>query len=98
MTALVPLMESIKKVIRNSSNVYHNMVTLIQLGIKITLVIYIYILLTWMSQHLINNGFAPEWVMVEKEVRQQREGVRQRLRQARQKLGPLPLTPEEEVL
>lgn len=52
---------------------------------------------TCFTQHLINNGFAPEWVMVEKEVRQQRESVRQRLRQARQRLGTLPLTPEEEV-
>ncbi|KAK3887186.1 hypothetical protein Pcinc_008668 [Petrolisthes cinctipes] len=50
------------------------------------------------NEHLINNGFAPEWVMVDKEVRQKREAVRQRLRQARQRLGPLPLTPDDQTL
>ena len=46
---------------------------------------------------LINNGYAPEWVLLEKEVRDAREDLRNSLKTAREQLGPIPLTVEEEV-
>ncbi|KAK8741577.1 hypothetical protein OTU49_002280 [Cherax quadricarinatus] len=51
-----------------------------------------------LNQVLINNGYAPEWVMLEKELREDRTYLRKMLRKEREKLGPLPLTPQEEVL
>ncbi|KAG0710899.1 DnaJ subfamily C member 28 [Chionoecetes opilio] len=49
-----------------------------------------------MNEVLINNGYAPEWVLLEKEIREAREDLRQSLKTARERLGLLPLTPEEE--
>ena len=46
---------------------------------------------------LINNGYAPEWVLLEKEIRDAREDLRNSLKIVREQMGPLPLTKEEEV-
>nr|XP_045596694.1 dnaJ homolog subfamily C member 28-like [Procambarus clarkii]XP_045596695.1 dnaJ homolog subfamily C member 28-like [Procambarus clarkii]XP_045596696.1 dnaJ homolog subfamily C member 28-like [Procambarus clarkii]XP_045596697.1 dnaJ homolog subfamily C member 28-like [Procambarus clarkii]XP_045596698.1 dnaJ homolog subfamily C member 28-like [Procambarus clarkii]XP_045596699.1 dnaJ homolog subfamily C member 28-like [Procambarus clarkii]XP_045596700.1 dnaJ homolog subfamily C member 28-lik len=51
-----------------------------------------------LNQVLINNGYAPEWVMLEKEIREDRMYLRKMLRKKRERLGALPLTPQEEVL
>ncbi|XP_068228505.1 dnaJ homolog subfamily C member 28 isoform X2 [Palaemon carinicauda] len=50
-----------------------------------------------LNEVLINNGFAPEWVMLEKEIRDDRTRIRQALLKERGKLGRLPLTDEDEV-
>lgn len=48
------------------------------------------------NEVLINNGYAPEWVLLDKEIRGAREDLRNSLRTSRGRLGPVPLTPEEE--
>ncbi|XP_063865913.1 dnaJ homolog subfamily C member 28-like [Scylla paramamosain] len=48
------------------------------------------------NEVLINNGYAPEWVLLEKEIREAREDLRNSLKIVREQLGPLPLTKEEE--
>lgn len=48
-------------------------------------------------QVLINNGYAPEWVMLEKEIRQDRTRIREALLRERRRIGQLPLSPEDEV-
>lgn len=50
-----------------------------------------------LNEVLINNGYAPEWIMLEKEIRDDRTRIRQLLLKERGKLGPLPLTAEEEL-
>lgn len=51
-----------------------------------------------LNQVLINNGYAPEWVMLEKEIREDRMHLRKLLWKERERLGSLPLTPQDEVL
>ncbi|XP_042221849.1 dnaJ homolog subfamily C member 28-like [Homarus americanus] len=51
-----------------------------------------------LNQVLINNGYAPEWVMLEKDIREDRTRLKMLLRKEREKLGPLPITPEEEIM
>lgn len=46
---------------------------------------------------LINNGYAPEWVMLEKEIRQDRTRIREALLRDRRRIGQLPLSAEDEV-
>lgn len=48
------------------------------------------------NEVLINNGYAPEWVLLEKEIREGREDLRNSLKTVREQMGPLPLTEEEE--
>lgn len=48
-------------------------------------------------QVLINNGYAPEWVMLEKEIRQDRTRIREALLRERKRIGQLPLSAEDEV-
>lgn len=48
------------------------------------------------NEVLINNGYAPEWVLLEKEIREAREDLRNSLKSVRKQLGPIPLTTEEE--
>ncbi|XP_064114911.1 dnaJ homolog subfamily C member 28-like [Macrobrachium nipponense] len=50
-----------------------------------------------LNEVLINNGYAPEWIMLEKEIRDDRTRIRQALLKERGKLGPLPLTAEDEM-
>ncbi|XP_013785858.1 dnaJ homolog subfamily C member 28-like [Limulus polyphemus] len=49
-----------------------------------------------LNQILINNGFTPEWIVLEKEVREDREKLFQQMAVQRASLGPLPLSEEEE--
>ncbi|KAK7080439.1 subfamily C member [Halocaridina rubra] len=51
-----------------------------------------------LNEVLINNGYAPEWIMLEKEIRDDRTRIRQALLRERGKLGALPLCPEDEIL
>ncbi|XP_064461056.1 dnaJ homolog subfamily C member 28-like [Ornithodoros turicata] len=48
-----------------------------------------------LNQVLINNGFVPEWVMLEKEINEEKQEVRNTLSIERAKLGPLPLDSDE---
>jgi len=43
------------------------------------------------NQILVETGFAPEWVQLQKDIRGGRESIRKALRSSRQKLGPAPL-------
>lgn len=47
------------------------------------------------NQILVETGFAPEWVTLQKEIRDQVECVRKELRDARQKLGPAPVAKQD---
>merc|ERR1711962_1649368 len=45
-----------------------------------------------MNQILVETGFAPEWVELQKEIRLQSEALRKELSKCRQSLGPAPLS------
>merc|ERR1712212_1432059 len=45
-----------------------------------------------MNQILVETGFAPEWVELQKEIRIQTEALRKELGKCRQSLGPAPLS------
>lgn len=45
-----------------------------------------------MNQVLIDNGFTPMWITLQKEIREDTEELRRRLLKLRESLGPLPLT------
>lgn len=49
-----------------------------------------------LNEVLINNGYAPEWVMLEKEIRQDRTRIREALLRERKRIGQLPLSAEDE--
>ncbi|XP_042879067.1 dnaJ homolog subfamily C member 28-like [Penaeus japonicus] len=49
-----------------------------------------------LNEVLINNGYAPEWVMLEKEIRLDRNKIREALLRERRRIGRLPLSPEDE--
>jgi len=49
-----------------------------------------------LNQVLIDNGFAPEWIMLEKEIREEIVRIRKQLSLHRHKYDPV-LTPEEEM-
>ncbi|KAM7311698.1 dnaJ homolog subfamily C member 28 isoform X1 [Ixodes scapularis] len=51
-----------------------------------------------LNQVLIANGYVPEWVMLEREIREEKEKVRTKLRDHRAQLGCLPLSGEEKQL
>lgn len=44
---------------------------------------------------LIENGFTPEWITLQKEIRQDIEALRQNLRVEREHFSPNPLNPQE---
>jgi len=44
-----------------------------------------------MNQILVETGFAPEWVQLQKEIREMVEKVRNELKMSRQKMGPAPV-------
>lgn len=48
-------------------------------------------------QVLIENGFTPEWIQLLKEIRQEKEDLREELVKARNGVGPLPLSPADEA-
>jgi len=48
-----------------------------------------------MNQILVETGFAPEWVQLQKEIREQAEKVREELKMARQKMGPAPVNRDQ---
>ncbi len=54
--------------------------------------IYIYL------QILIENGFSPQWVMLEKEIRLEIKNMKHRLQNERLKLGEIPLSASERLL
>lgn len=49
-------------------------------------------------QILIENGFSPQWVMLEKEIRLEITNIKHRLRSERLKLGEIPLSASERLL
>lgn len=48
------------------------------------------------SKVLIDNGFTPEWILLQKEIREERDHIRNRLTCKRKTLGSLPLSYHEE--
>eukprot|EP00092_Neocalanus_flemingeri_P009049 GFUD01009740.1.p1 GENE.GFUD01009740.1~~GFUD01009740.1.p1 ORF type:complete len:379 (+),score=121.46 GFUD01009740.1:37-1173(+) len=49
-----------------------------------------------MNQILVETGFSPEWVQLQKEIREQVLKVREELKKARQKMGPAPVNREQQ--
>lgn len=49
-------------------------------------------------QILIENGFSPQWVMLEKEIRSEIANIKNRLRIERLKLGEIPLRASERLV
>nr|XP_014287859.1 dnaJ homolog subfamily C member 28 isoform X1 [Halyomorpha halys] len=49
-----------------------------------------------MNQVLIENGFTPTWITLQKEIRESTEELRKRLFKLRETMGPLPLTEKED--
>ncbi|KAI4457142.1 conserved oligomeric golgi complex subunit 4 [Holotrichia oblita] len=47
------------------------------------------------NEVLIENGFTPEWITLQKDIRQEIETLRQSLKMEREYFGPNPLSPEE---
>jgi len=47
------------------------------------------------NQILVETGFAPEWVQLQKDIREMKEKIRNDMMKFRQKLGPAPLTDEK---
>ena len=45
---------------------------------------------------MIDNGFTPEWITLQKEIRLETEEIKTRLEIARSKLGPIPLDSADE--
>lgn len=45
---------------------------------------------------LIDNGFTPEWILLQKEIREERDHIRQCLAGKRKSLGPVPLSHSDE--
>lgn len=44
---------------------------------------------------MIDNGFMPEWIMLQKEIRAETQHMRERLEQARDRLSPPPLSADD---
>lgn len=49
-----------------------------------------------LNEVLIDNGFTPEWILLQKEIREERDLIRENLTLKRKSLGPLPLSYHEE--
>ncbi|XP_076674408.1 dnaJ homolog subfamily C member 28 [Andrena cerasifolii] len=49
------------------------------------------------NEVLIENGFTPEWIQLLKEIRQEKEDMREELVKARNRVGSLPLSPADEA-
>merc|ERR1712098_77222 len=50
------------------------------------------------NQILVETGFAPEWVQLQKDIREMKEKIRNEMMKVRQKLGPAPLNYEKHEL
>ncbi|KAK3930212.1 DnaJ-like protein subfamily C member 28 [Frankliniella fusca] len=50
-----------------------------------------------LNEVLIDNGFTPEWILLQKEIREERDFIRESLTSKRKGLGPLPLSYNEEL-
>ncbi|XP_076031545.1 dnaJ homolog subfamily C member 28 [Oratosquilla oratoria] len=50
-----------------------------------------------LNQVLIDNGYAPEWVLLEKEIRVNKETIREMLEKERAKLGSYPLSSRDQA-
>ncbi|XP_053987694.1 dnaJ homolog subfamily C member 28 [Hylaeus volcanicus] len=50
-----------------------------------------------LNEVLIENGFTPEWIQLSKEIREETENLRKQLKQARNEVGPLPLSCADEA-
>ncbi|XP_043258651.1 dnaJ homolog subfamily C member 28 [Colletes gigas] len=50
-----------------------------------------------LNEVLIENGFTPEWIQLSKEIREETEYLRKRLKEARNEVGSLPLSLEDEA-
>ena len=48
------------------------------------------------NQILVETGFSPEWVQLQKDIRQEKEKVRGEMTRVRQTLGPAPLPPAQQ--
>ena len=44
------------------------------------------------NQIMVETGFAPEWVQLQKDIREAKEKLREEMKKARQNLGPAPLS------
>ncbi|KAJ1526902.1 hypothetical protein ONE63_008454 [Megalurothrips usitatus] len=51
-----------------------------------------------LNEVLIDNGFTPEWILLQKEIREERDELRQSLIKKRKMIGPLPLSCEDEEM
>ncbi|XP_020298854.1 dnaJ homolog subfamily C member 28 isoform X2 [Pseudomyrmex gracilis] len=51
-----------------------------------------------LNQILINNGFTPEWIQLSKEIRKEIEEMKKQLLEARNNVGELPLTLEDQSI
>lgn len=51
-----------------------------------------------LNEILIENGFTPEWIQLSKEIREQKQDLQKKLAEARNNVGPIPLSPGEEVI
>ena len=47
------------------------------------------------NQIMVETGFAPEWVQLQKDIREMKEKIRAEMKKVRQNLGPSPLTKEK---
>ncbi|XP_075232722.1 dnaJ homolog subfamily C member 28 [Lycorma delicatula] len=50
-----------------------------------------------LNQVLIENGFKPQWITLQKEIREKNDKIIQHLVKVRRKLGPLPLNEEDQL-
>lgn len=50
------------------------------------------------NQILIDNGFAPEWILLSKEIREEIEELKKKLSEARNDVSELPLTAKDELI
>ena len=48
------------------------------------------------NQILVETGFSPEWVQLQKDIRQEKEKLRGEMTRVRQSLGPAPLPPAQQ--
>ncbi|XP_057380406.1 dnaJ homolog subfamily C member 28-like isoform X2 [Daphnia carinata] len=59
---------------------------------------YVDIVTHKINQVLIENGFSPQWVMLEKDIRSEITNLKFRLEEGRRKLGKMPLTESEKFV
>ncbi|RZF34719.1 hypothetical protein LSTR_LSTR010768 [Laodelphax striatellus] len=50
-----------------------------------------------LNQVLIDNGFVPEWIQLQKEIRESEEEIRKKLSDERRRLGSIPLNRDDQI-